>query len=273
MIWRRTDDKVREIIRGIHCFDMTGALPILQILEAQLHKKYFKGVTKDDRCPPGLNEFWGNMNFAPAPKTWLEYTIPEASSPRGLLVEDLVIRQQIELDGRKTKMRRWARVYDFIDTAWLQLCFMSLEDELVIPFVAAPQNQLEDVRKFLDSQPDHIDVTVIMIRLMLAAINTPRMLGHEVHDPNRGLVRRAETASKRYGEFKLHPWHEIKLELLKPRDIDDGEPHSDVIRGKRALHFCRKHIRVRLGKLEYVRAHWRGDASLGVKPATYRVTA
>jgi hypothetical protein len=40
----------------------------------------------------------------------------------------------------------------------------------------------------------------------------------------------------------------------------------------RALHFVRAHLRLRLGKIELVRPHWRGDAQLGIKRPAYLVT-
>jgi hypothetical protein len=74
----------------------------------------------------------------------------------------------------------------------------------------------------------------------LAILNSPRIVGRRVHHPHKGLAR--ELAHKpELGIGPLHNWHEIKLEVTKPRD---GEPHSDVITGRRALHFCRKHIRI-----------------------------
>jgi hypothetical protein len=39
----------------------------------------------------------------------------------------------------------------------------------------------------------------------------------------------------------------------------------------RALHFVRAHLRLRLGRVELVRPHWRGDAQLGIKRPAYLV--
>jgi hypothetical protein len=76
------------------------------------------------------------------------------------------------------------------------------------------------------------------------------------------------------GIGELHDWHEIKLEIAKPRYLDDGEPHSDIITGRWALHFCRKHIRVyHSGVLTYVTGHWRGDPTIGLRRGRYAVAA
>jgi hypothetical protein len=88
---------------------------------------------------------------------------------------------------------------------------------------------------------------------------------------HKGLAR--ELKHSKLGFGPLRDWHEIKLEVTKPRDVDDGEAHSDVIIGKRALHFCRKHLRLWNGRLIPVREHWRGDASIGIRRGRYVVTA
>jgi hypothetical protein len=74
------------------------------------------------------------------------------------------------------------------------------------------------------------------------------------------------------GTFPLRAWTEIKLEVCPPKwagDLPENETHFT---GTRALHFCRAHARIRLGRLEFVRAHWRGDPALGIKRSRYRLT-
>jgi hypothetical protein len=108
--------------------------------------------------------------------------------------------------------------------------------------------------------------------LFLAIINSPRIIGRRVHQPHKGLAR--ELKRRDIGIGQLLPWHEIKLEVTKPRDIYDGEQHEDVITGRRALHFCRKHLRLcHSGTLTYVREHWRGDPAFGIRRGRYHVTA
>ena len=64
---------------------------------------------------------------------------------------------------------------------------------------------------------------------------------------------------------------EIKLEITEPVDASHDPSMEAHYTGDRALHFCRAHLRIRLGKLEIVRSHWRGDASLGIKQSRYRL--
>jgi hypothetical protein len=109
--------------------------------------------------------------------------------------------------------------------------------------------------------------------MFLAIINSPRIIGRRIHAPHKGLVRELHRAGG-LGIGPLHDWREIKLEVTKPRDIYDGEPHEDIITDKRALHFCRKHIRIcHSGTLTYVREHWRGDPAIGIRRGRYHVTA
>jgi hypothetical protein len=75
------------------------------------------------------------------------------------------------------------------------------------------------------------------------------------------------------GTFPLRAWTEIVLEVTPPSEagaLDPGEAH---LTGRRALHFCRQHLRIRGGRLELVKAHWRGDAAIGIKQSRYRVAA
>jgi hypothetical protein len=105
--------------------------------------------------------------------------------------------------------------------------------------------------------------------LALVVINSPRIVLQQTSTPHRGLAKQI-TREKALDGFELRDWTEIRLQVTKPRYIDDGEPHEDVITGKRALHFCRPHIRIcSSGKLTYVREHWRGDPAIGVTQSRY----
>ena len=103
----------------------------------------------------------------------------------------------------------------------------------------------------------------------LAMINTPRVVSRREHPPHIGLQRKLAAYHGVPGKFPLHPWSEIVLEVSPP--ASDGGECAPRLTGAKALHFCRAHLRIRLGRLEMVRAHWRGDATLGIKPSRYRV--
>lgn len=109
-----------------------------------------------------------------------------------------------------------------------------------------------------------------LLLAMLALINTPRIIGRQSFMPHRGLERDL-TRHFAVGRFPLHAWTELRLNVAKPIEIDDGEPHEAHLTGRRALHFCRAHLRVRLGQIEFVTSHWRGDAAIGIKQTKYKV--
>lgn len=114
-------------------------------------------------------------------------------------------------------------------------------------------------------------VSAELLLAALAIINTPRIIGRHTHAPNRWLERRLLSMRGVIGKFPLHAWTEIKLQVT---DLADAEGETEEVHytGDRALHFCRAHMRVRYGRVEIVRSHWRGDASLGIKQSRYRLT-
>jgi hypothetical protein len=112
-----------------------------------------------------------------------------------------------------------------------------------------------------------------LLLAFLLFINTPRVVGRRQHTPHRGLQKRLLKERGPIGRFPLNGWTEILLHVTPPHDAFGDDCAEAHLTGQRALHFCRAHLRVRLGRLEFVRSHWRGDASLGVKQSRYRVTA
>jgi hypothetical protein len=81
------------------------------------------------------------------------------------------------------------------------------------------------------------------------------------------LQKKIAAAKRMVGRFPLRAWTEIKLEVTPPKY--DGTEHEAMLTGGKALHFCRAHLRIRLGRVELVSAHWRGDPSLGLKRTRY----
>lgn len=108
------------------------------------------------------------------------------------------------------------------------------------------------------------------LRSLLAMINAPRIIGRRQHMPHAGLQRKIARSKGMVGKFPLRAWTEIVLEVSPPKEAV-GE-YEARLSGAKALHFCRAHLRVRNGQLEYVRAHWRGDPALGIKRSRYRLT-
>jgi hypothetical protein len=105
---------------------------------------------------------------------------------------------------------------------------------------------------------------------LLAFINTPRVIGRQQHLPHVGLQRKLAASKGLVGKWPLQAWHEIKLEVRPPKEAGDAL-HETHLTGERAQHFVRAHLRIRLGQLEFVSSHHRGNPALGIKQTKYRL--
>lgn len=247
--WRANGDSLRRMMTDVHCFEASAVLNMVGELQTQV-RKLSEGAA---------DKFFGQRCFLPAPKTWLEFYVQEVRQRMALLLTDTD-------DG-------WARVDVFMDgeeTAAGHLGKISLVDgtyNCIGEQIAVPN-------EFLVALPDGRAWWKFLglCHYLLVIINTPRIIGRRQHMPHRGLERKLTKKMGR-GKFPLHAWTEIKLEVAKPTEIDDGEPHEAHLTGRRALHFCRAHLRIRNGKMEYVTSHWRGDPAIGIKQSRYKLVA
>lgn len=266
---------VRQHLDDTHCFEVTAAVE----LERELRDTVQKQGAQDG------SQFIGQYVFLPAPKTWIEYFHPQLGRHAFSLIET-------PTDDATAAFATW-----FIDDAINPLGWISLVSDdyrvaawpddpmrrfrLSLPTDRAAETVVCDLIELLarshgdGSQSSGVGLLaqylMSCIHMFLIVINTPRIVGRKQHMPNRNLERKLMQKLSA-GKFPLHAWTEIKLEIAKPPEIDDGEPHEAHLTGRRALHFCRKHIRIRNGKLEYVRAHWRGDPAIGIKRSRYVLT-
>lgn len=226
-------EAVLPLMEDFHCFEITEIGPVIE----DLTSKFMTDVPISEAMPSGLRE----TIFLPAPRTWIEWKEDGHRSATYLV----------------DKGNGWADCFCFYHNTFVYKTRFDLEAR-------------RRWRDFSDGTSELENETWPAIPLIL--INTPKIIGRRQHMPNRGLERRL-TQGLKGGKFPLHAWTEITLNISKPMEIDDGEPHEAHLTGRRALHFCRKHIRIRNGKLEYVSAHWRGDPSIGIKQSRYRMVA
>lgn len=119
-----------------------------------------------------------------------------------------------------------------------------------------------------DRQLDDAQERAWWLYAMLSLINSPRIVARSDHKPSSGLQKFLNR--KGDGQYNLLPWHEVFLDITPPPEATEaaGAPR---LTGPRALHFCRQHIRIKRGKLELVRAHYRGSADVGIAQTQYRV--
>ena len=179
------------------------------------------------------------MTFLPAPNTWIEFR--EGNERVGLLL------QQGKSQFARVRCALVDQSYDI--------------GMLVMGAIDRPYGLCLNDRRF-DA----------VIYGLLAIINTPRIIGRTTHMPHAGLQKRLATARGfGAGKFPLRAWTEIKLKVGLPK-IESADQEI-WLNGTRALHFVRAHLRIRLGRLEFVSSHWRGDPALGIKQTRYRLVA
>jgi len=240
---------LRKSLDDIHCFEVSACLSLIDDL---VNKMLEQGEQRS-------NELMDTYAFLPAPKTWVEWHHPIGG--RAAILFDQVTGYEAAFATLFYK--ECGSVLGRISTRIMT--FDTKGHDPVLPQWIQPFNAEHGLSS------DMPGGVLFIGRLLLLLINSPKIIGRRQHMPHAGLERRL-VRGLGAGKFPLHAWTEILLQVAKPPEIDDGEPHEAHLTGRRALHFCRKHIRIRYGQLEYVSAHWRGDPALGIKQSRYTVT-
>lgn len=227
-----------KLLDDVHCFECSDVIPLAQDAGSAAMK----------------GDFDARTTFLPAPKTWIEFD--DTSGRVGILLQQIndpdgkpvAASYRMALDGLG-QFASWEK------TGLLFLSGVGCHNTIGLPC------------------DDDGRMTEALIYGFLACINTPRIIGRRQHMPHRGLERRLAAAKGVQGRFPLHAWTEIKLHVTKPVDLSGAPSVEAHLTGQRALHFVRAFLRVRLGRLELVGAHWRGDGSVGIKQSRYKLAA
>lgn len=197
------------------------------------------------------------LAFLPAPKTWIEWQYA-CGAREGVLLE------QIDED---IAAATWAYMGDDLFLTSKQIGYLRLNGRGTIhsdhfcPLVLVEQSQGEAVGR------------IVHLYAILAIINTPRVIGRRQHMPHRGLERRLLSMRRTIGAFPMRAWTEIMLHVTPPTRVVEEGIYEAHLTGERARHFVRAHMRIRLGRLEFVSAHWRGNEALGIKQSRYKLVA
>lgn len=236
---------LKKLLEGTHFFECSEIIGAANELMLTL-----------SRSPEHTSdEYLGKVSFLPAPRTWIEFFNQVYNSRVALHLS--------EGDGCSSVI--------FVGPKWAgPLGEISTKDGTVRYFghgLPVPETGIGR----LDAG-EVAGAFLALGQMLLALINAPKIIGRKQHLPNRKIEREI-TSKFGKGSFPVNGWTEIKLSVSKPTEIDDGEPHEAHLTGKRALHFCRAHLRVRNSKLEYVTSHWRGDPAIGIKQSRYKVAA
>lgn len=251
-----------RLISEAHCFECSAVLPLADDLMDTIGDK--DGEVRDwagvpvhlvsDKGRARFEQFLQRLAFLPAPVTWIEYDDPAFHRRIGLLLTDGAVYRAGWITVQVVIDDGVAHAFSFpVDAA-------DIQHRTVMHMGDGPVTMAESV-----------SVNLFMNRAvgLLALINTPRIIGRRQHLPHAGLQRALARSHGAVGKYPLHAWHEIVLEV-SPTAVDDGE-HEARLTGSKALHFCRAHLRLRNGRVELVRAHWRGDPALGIKRSRYMV--
>jgi len=188
--------------------------------------------------------------FLPAPTTWIEF-------------------RNTENRNSDVRMGYWMIETDnYFDILWIssdeQTGNFKIKKDSIVPLKGLPWLDRESHRPYIENH---------VILFILTMINTPRLVGRRQHMPNEKLERKLLKARPNIGKFPLQAWTEITLSVSAPtKDVSNNPSKEAHLTGTKPLHFCRQHWRVRFGRLERVKAHWRGDPSLGIKRSRYKVT-
>lgn len=222
----------------IHCFELSEVSGLVENIA--------NGISRNLQSTERLS-------FLPAPKTWMEWK--KGNIRYGILLKETELGANYVLAESSPFCSKRGG-------------FIALRRPFIVKYPG-------DALLIHDPGLSPVMASALALNILgaLAVINTPRVVGRRQHMSHRGLERDLVRAKKTVGNFPLHAWTEIKLEVCDPRDASRDPSTEAHYTGMRALHFCRAHLRVRLGKLEIVRSHWRGDGSLGIKQSRYRLTA
>jgi hypothetical protein len=215
--------------------------------------------------------FARKLAFLPSPTTWIETTHWGTTAGGSPFYQDRVAIIAHGRDGPTHDATMVMLVKDTNENDW---CWLPStphpEDGIVKRAVEMPVPMVHSA-----GVPGRHNGNLLWVHFWLyaalALINTPRIIGRRQHMPHERVEREKLKGLGLVGKFPLHAWTEIILKVAPP-DVRTGEPSTEAhLTGERCLHFVRTFLRVRMGQLEYVDAHWRGNPALGMKRSRYRL--
>lgn len=245
---RTFDDRAGLLNRmdDVHSFNVAEIYDLTCYLAIDLHKR---------AVAAGELRLLETQSFLPAPKTWIEWK-KENGSRRGCLLEDY----------GGTASVRWAGAGSHYFKSDRHVSTLALKTD-----GRDPDDPWAGIELLPGGRDGPILGASFFLYAALAIINTPRIVGRRQHMPHRGLERSLLARQALVGRFPLHAWTEIVLEVTPPKDVSGDGVHEGRLTGRKCYHWCRAHLRVRLGRLEFVRDCYKGDAALGIRQSRYKI--
>jgi|SRR5215831_5021653 len=281
---RRIGRFLDNLLREAKFFEMSAVVPLFGELSRRMFEEYEDHDRLDQR-----------RAYLPAEKSWLEFRAPGLNG----VVEDRASLINAQFCLSKKELERvsyWYRAgFVFIGRGTSTGVADRFQIQYETPRPPGPRiwrinrvgplplvnsglrPQRSQLHRNADGQERRFDKSVSSVHdfthyAMLALINSPRFIGQRGHYPHGRAEREALKRAKMVGKFPLRAWTEILLTVRPiPEDRSGAEPKEMHLTGERCLHFCRTYMRVRLGMLEYIEGHWRGDPALGMKRSRYVV--
>ena len=278
--WRSSGNEklLAPFPHDVKCFEVTAVQELADDLSQQAYER---------------GNIIESLAFLPAPVTWLEHRYTRDDGKPALHAHMLVDRGDntatvtstigCEINGRTVFIPIPLGDLRLLDAAdpdgWAIDAALATQD---IDAQAYGRNLMRDLyptRPGLrmgieepdpDQRLDDAQTRSWQLYATLSLINSPRIVARSERKASSGLQKFLNR--KGDGQYNLLPWHEVFLDITPPPEAPetdgDGAPR---LTGPRALHFCRQHIRIKRGRLEMVRAHYRGSADVGVAQTQYRV--
>lgn len=240
---------LKHQMAGVHCFDFSKAMDV--------HKEV-KGLLADQINPSQSLRCLGQKAFLPAPKTWIEFTWSYGRI--GYLLEDRATGEH----DRNVFCSAFIAIQKGSRITTSPCGAFPLSDEIA-------ETDMLPLKAGRYMSDEYFGRDVARIYAALAIINTPRLIGRITRTPHRGLERALKAQQSVIGKYPLHAWSEITIEAFPKYTAADGTVIEAHLTGRKCLHFCRSHLRIRMGRLEIVSSHWRGDPALGIKRTRYNV--
>jgi len=253
--WADADAKKRlETLLRSHVFDMrecfSQALAVVEEIHYPLHEQMYSMLKKQDRFYYGTIDI-GQRAIFPCDNFWFEFDqyalwgYPTKSVEKGV---------GVALFKQKNRKTIWQRIGLACHKDGGEFWFSS--DEKYIKELSGENLKTE--------QDIYTCSGSAAMLFACIAITSSSVASGESVAPHQGLKRTIRT------RFPNSETKTTKITL--GRRV--ASPNSNGISHEanpKAYHFCRAHTRLKRGKVERVRAHWRGDPAFGVRIASYRV--
>jgi hypothetical protein len=278
--WRESGNEklLAPFPRDVKCFEVTAVVELAHELAQQA---YARGDVAE------------SLAFLPAPVTWLEQRYTREDGKPALQAYLLVDQGNNIATVTSTIGVEINRRTVFIPVSYGNLRLLDEADPDGLAIDSIIVNQGVDPESYgkslvrglvplrpgakaprphernLDDQLDDAQERSWRLYATLSLINSPRIVRRSDHKASSGLQKFLNR--KGDGQYNLLPWHEVFLDITPPPEAVEVSDGVSRLTGPRALHFCRQHIRIKRGKLEMVRAHYRGSADVGIAQTQYRV--